>query len=151
MVTQTIEEEYVFLKAPVQGSESTDVSNVDVGQVDDIGNGITRLAYGPIESVLVRGRGNNQQGQFSTQSIGRTLTSTAPPWPNANGPADLPARHGSAERETQQTNAANQSTAEDEMRPLRRSDNRTRSQARQPTYAPTTFSESPHGARDVTW
>ena len=62
LVTLSGEEELVFFNAPVHENETTDVSNVDVGQVGDIGNGNTRLVYGPVESVLIRGRGNNQQG-----------------------------------------------------------------------------------------
>ena len=133
LVTQQ-EEEVVLHDGPDIHSEQLGmnvVSNADVGQ--------ERPFIGPIESVLIRGRGTNRA--VNAQSVGLTLTQMAPPWPNVNAPADLPARHGSAERETQQSNVANQSTAEDEKRPLRRSGNRTRSPARQPTYAPTTFSE----------
>ena len=59
------------------------VSNADVGEKQPF--------IGPIESVLIRGRGTNRA--VNAQSIGLTLTQMAPPWPNVNAPADLPARH----------------------------------------------------------
>ena len=83
MVTQLNEHDLVLFDAPVHGSESNGVSNVDVGQ--------ERLVIGRIESELIRRRGSNQR--VSAQSIGLILTATAPPWPNANAPANLPARH----------------------------------------------------------
>ena len=107
------------------------VSNADVGEE-------RRLPIGPIESPFIRGRGS---APVDVQSIGLVLTEIAPPWPNASASADLPARHGSAEQVTQRSTVADRSTAEDEMRPLRRPGNRTRSPVVQSTYAPTTFSE----------
>ena len=89
--------------------------------------------------MLIRKGGTNRA--INAQSVGLTLTQMAPPWPNVDATADLPARHGSAEQVTQRSTVADRSTAEDEMRPLRRPGNRTRSPVVQSTYAPTTFSE----------
>ena len=112
----------------------------DISMVSNAGFGEERqLPIGPIESPFIRGRGSGTS--VNVQSIGLVLTEVAPPWPNASASADLPARHGSAEQVTQRSTVADRSTAEDEMRPLRRPGNRTRSPVVQPTYAPTTFSE----------
>ena len=85
LVTQT-EEELVLHDGPDIHSEQlgmNEVSNADVGEV--------QLPIGPIESVFIRGRGTNQA--INAQSVGLTLTQMAPPWPNVNATADLPARH----------------------------------------------------------
>ena len=129
--SQVQDDGLVLVDGPMMFHDTSVISNADVGE--------ERSFIGPIESVLIRGRGTNQA--INAQSVGLTLTHMAPPWPNVNVSADLSARHGSAEQVTQQSTVADRSTAEDDLRPLRRPGNRTRSPVVQPTYAPTTFSE----------
>ena len=109
---------------PVAASASTDV----------IGSRI-----GPIESVLIRGRGQSRAPEHSVQAVGLTLTRTAPsPWPMGHEEGGSPARHGSAERITQQLNAATASAAEDLSDNPRLPGNRTRSPSRAPDPVPPT-------------
>ena len=129
-LTSHVEDNVVLVDGPVIDIDGR-VSNADVGE--------EQILIGPIQSPFIRGRASDTS--VNVQSIGLVLTEVAPPWPNASASADLPARHGSAEQVTQRSTVADRSTAEDEMRPLRRPGNRTRSPVVQSTYAPTTFSE----------
>ena len=117
-------------------------NETQTGQADvstDVAEGVTDASnvrlIGPIESVFLRGRGNNLNADTSTQAIGLVLTQTSP-WPMTHEEGDPDSRHGSAERVTQQLNAAIGSAAED-LHP-RRPGNRTRSPSRAPDPVPPT-------------
>ena len=59
---------------------------------------------GPIESVMIRGRGSSRQAESSMRAVALTLlqTPTPSPWPMGHEEEGSPARHGSAERIPQQ-------------------------------------------------
>ena len=91
--TQTGDVELVLHDGPEIRNDTVGmnvVSNADVGE--------EQLPIGPIGSVLIRERGTNQA--INAQPAGLTLTQLAPPWPNVDATADLPARHGNAEQVT---------------------------------------------------
>ena len=83
--SQVQDDGLVLVDGPLLIHDTSIISNADVGE--------ERSFIGPIESVLIRGRGTNQA--ISAQSVGLTLTQMAPPWPNMNVSADPSARHGS--------------------------------------------------------
>ena len=123
---------------PVTPNE-TQTGQADVGtDVADVNTDASNaIMIGPIESILIRGRGNHLNADTSTQAIGLVLTQTTP-WPLAQEEGDPDSRHGSAERVTQQLNAATASAAEDLYVNPRRPGNRTRSPSRAPDPVPPT-------------
>ena len=66
--------------------DGPDTRNEDLGSSNDC-VGQERLPIGPIESVLIRGRGTNRA--VSAESVGLILSQLTPPWPNAEAQADL--------------------------------------------------------------
>ena len=109
------DEALTLVDGPVQTSETLIDSVVAVSEVVSSGN--------------QRGRGLTLAEGETSSTMGLVLTEIAPPYPNATPQADLPARHGIAERVSQQFTVASASTAEDprNLRP----GNRTRSPSQQ--------------------
>ena len=69
-------------------TEDTSAADVQIGTDDVVGARI-----GPIESVLIRGRGQSRDHEHSVQAVGLTLTRSAPtPWPIDQEEGDSSAR-----------------------------------------------------------
>ena len=54
---------------------------------------VNRNRIGPIECVLIRGRGTSRDAEHSVQAVGLTLTQATPPspWPTGHEEGDTPA------------------------------------------------------------